>query len=38
MEKEQNFAADWVKSYGFKKWTNDCGWQWHVAETPQFTQ
>ena len=26
MVKKQNFAADKVKSYGFKKWMRDCGW------------
>ena len=35
MEKERNFAAEHVKSYGFNKRTRDCGWQWHVADTPE---
>ena len=34
MEKEQYFAADHVKGYGFKKWTRDCSWQWHVTDAP----
>ena len=33
-EKERYFAADQVDGYGFKKWTRDCSWQWHVADTP----
>ena len=35
MKKEQNFAADQVKSYGFNKKKRDCGRQWYVADTPQ---
>ena len=35
MEKEQYFAADQVKGYGFKKSTRNCSWQWDVADTPQ---
>ena len=34
MEKEQYFAADQLKGYGFKKWMRDCSLQWHVADTP----
>ena len=33
MEKEQSFATDLVKSYGFRKWKRDCGWHWHVVNT-----
>ena len=34
MEKERYFAADQVKGYGFKKWTKDYSWHWHVADRP----
>ena len=34
MKKEQNFLADQAKSYGFNKWTRDCGWQWYVPHMP----
>ena len=33
-KKEWHVAADQVKGYGFKKWTKDCSWQWHVVDTP----
>ena len=34
MEEEHNFATDQVKSYGLKKRTRDCRWQWDMDDTP----
>ena len=31
MEKKENFVADHVKSYSFKKRTRDCSWQCHIV-------